>query len=68
MSQEQGKPETIHDEIEAEVNHNTVAKRSLWKGLGWKIGALIIVAGAALWFARGHQDAGPIHAATAMTK
>lgn len=68
MSQEHEKPETIHDEIEAEVSHSTVAKRSVWKGLGWKIAALIIVAGAAVWFARSHQDTGPIHAATAMTK
>jgi hypothetical protein len=68
MSQEHAKQETIHDEIEAEVSHSTVAKRPVWKGLWWKMIALIIVAGAAVWFARTHQDSGPIHAASASTK
>jgi hypothetical protein len=68
MSQEHAKQETIHDEIEAEVSHNTVVKRSVWKSLGWKIAALIIVAGAAIWFARAHEDLGPIHTTSASVK
>jgi len=66
MSQDHEKPETIHDEIEAEISsQNVVSKRSMWSGLGWKIVALIILAGVVLWVARAHQDSGPIHPATA---
>jgi hypothetical protein len=68
MSQEHTKPETIHDEIEAEVSHAAVVKRSVWRGAGWKIAALIIVACAAFWIARPHTETGPIHAASANTK
>jgi len=65
MSQDHEKPETIHDEIEAEISQSTVAKPSVWKSLGWKIVALIVLAGVVVWVARSHQDSGPIHPATA---
>ncbi|HVW55399.1 MAG TPA: hypothetical protein VHC00_06950 [Rhizobiaceae bacterium] len=69
MSQDHTKQETIHDEIEAEISsQNIVAKRSVWRGLGWKIAALIILAGVVVWVARAHHDSGPIHAATASAR